>query len=174
MSAAAADISRRRGWAVNLAIAIILSGSLLAAVTGREYWPFSPYPMYAWLEPFRTAMRLQLYGVVLGEADREFPIAALTHLPPFDDARLASALSQLSWRGDRVGLLEALRYCLARYEQLRRAGRHDGPPLAGMRLYTLQWRELDPWARTAATPGERMLLGEVTADAGAIEHARPR
>ena len=55
---------------------------------------------------------------------------------------------------------EALRDLLRRYEERRRAGQHDGPPLRGLRLYRLQW-QLDLWGRNRDQPNQRDLLFEL-------------
>jgi hypothetical protein len=57
-------------------------------------------------------------------------------------------------------LRTALQDCLARYEDLRRSGRHNGPALVGVRLYRLRWR-LDRWARNVDRPDSRTLILEV-------------
>ena len=166
-------MSRRSVWLVHLVIAIVVGGSLYVAVTARECWPFSPYPMYAWIEQDRSVQRLQLYGVVAGRPDEEFPLRALRHLRPFDDARLTAALGRLWHRADAPQALDqALRYCLTRYEQLRRQGRHTGPALRGIRLYVLEWKQTDPWARDADQPDYRELVIEVQSAADGLANAR--
>jgi hypothetical protein len=54
-----------------------------------------------------------------------------------------------------------LQDCLKRYEALRSAGRHHGPPLQGMRLYRVDWK-LDPWARNLDSPDQKKLLFEIS------------
>jgi hypothetical protein len=140
---------------------------MLATGTARELWPFSPYPMYAWVERDRTVTRLQLYGIYGGDAPREFALAALRYLRPFDDTRLITALLRLRRRPDDPGeLRDALDYCLQRYDELRRLGRHDGPPLVALQLRLLEWDRVDPWARTRDTPDRSTVVHEVRSAGG--------
>ena len=55
---------------------------------------------------------------------------------------------------------EALLDTLTRYEQLRLAGRHNGPPLQGLRLYKLGWRR-DNRAENVDRPDRQELVAEV-------------
>lgn len=154
-------------WLVYAVLAAVMSGSLWAAISGRERWPFSPYPMYAWVEVDRSVKRLQLCGVRSDRSDQEVPLAALRYLRPFDDARLSAALWRLWDTPEQLG--EALRYCLRRYEWLRRHGRHQGPPIEAIRLYVYEWSEIDPWARDADHPEFRTLAFETGAQNGNVD-----
>lgn len=154
-------MSRARVRFINVLIGVLVAGSGVAAWTGRELWPFSPYPMYAWVERAWSVSRLQLYGVRDDGSSGLFPLAALRYLRPFDDARLYSALARLRQRDGDLPLQEALRYCLMRYEDLRRQGRHDGPLLQALQLQLIEWDHIDPWARTRETPDRRWLVSEV-------------
>ena len=51
---------------------------------------------------------------------------------------------------------------LRRYEQLRLAGRHDGPRLKGLRLYEWYWT-MDRDASNAKSPDKQTLLYEFPA-----------
>jgi hypothetical protein len=53
-----------------------------------------------------------------------------------------------------------LRDMLERYERLRSAGAHDGPPLRAVRLYEVEWT-LDPHAANLQSPDRKQLLAEV-------------
>jgi len=57
-------------------------------------------------------------------------------------------------------LNEALLDSLKRYEKLRLAGLHDGPPLQGMRLYRTE-RQLSTQTENADQPDHRELIAEV-------------
>ena len=161
--AARYNISRSRFLLVHLGLAVLLAGSGFDILAGREHWPFSNYPMYSRIERDRTVTKLHLYGVPEGAATREFPLLDHRYIQPFDKTRLTSALQQLQRRPDAERQLrEAARDVLERYEVLRQAGRHDGPPLQAVRLYRLEWR-LDPRARNVDQPDGRALLLEVRA-----------
>jgi hypothetical protein len=143
---------------VALLIAFVVAGQLYDIVVDGDHWPFSSYPMFA--RPRELLVRVKrLYGVT---ESGEVPIVVPLHLAPFHEARLMTAFKRIGRREDRDARLEAaLRWALERYEALRGAGVHDGPKLAGMRLYVLSW-PLDAWAANRDQPDERRLLGEVS------------
>jgi hypothetical protein len=153
-------MSGARRCVVYAALAVICAGSLVDLATDREHWPFSQYAMYSEVkrEPYELR-QLRLFGVpARGE---EFALRQVEYIQPFDQVRLRLILSEFRVDPRRRPLLAtALQDCLTRYETLRRAGRHSGPPLAGVRLYELHWR-LDPWAHNADRPDSRTLVLEV-------------
>lgn len=151
-------MGRERLWLVYAVIAVIGGGSLFAIINDAEYWPFSPYGMYSDMRRERSLTWLRLFGVTNAEEPQEIPLLATEYIQPFDQSRLPKALSQMRRNPDKQR--EALRDCLTRYESLRRAGHHHGPPLQGIRLYALEW-QLDPWARNADRPERRDLILEV-------------
>jgi hypothetical protein len=55
---------------------------------------------------------------------------------------------------------KALWNCLNRYDALRKAGKHDGPELTGLRVYTCYWT-LDPYGKTIEHPDKKVLVKEV-------------
>lgn len=142
-------------------IALITVGSLFDIVTGREHWPFSPYPMYATVARKRSLTVLRLYGVTKAAPAREIPLVAFRYIQPFNSARLEGALRTIMARRGRRPLQAALLDCLQRYEKLRKAGRHDGPPLQAIRLCRVYWK-LDPWARNVDSPNRKELILEVS------------
>ncbi len=159
---------------VHLGLFVILAGSLFDIVTGREHWPFSPYPMFSSIEMEPVEEKVRLYGVPLAESNRgdaaastEFPLLDAAALQPFDQARLNIGLRKLQRRaggdGGDADLRVAMSEVLSRYEALRQAGQHDGPPLRAVRLYELSWT-LDPLARNVAAPDARVLVLEVERD----------
>ena len=163
-------MSWRRLLVVHAAIAVVVFGHLRDIVTDVEHWPFSPYPMYSYPPPDRLDV-YRVVGVPAGAATggsaggsaREFPLVERRYLRPLDAGSLGATMSRLNRRDARERLLdEALRACLARYEALRAAGRHDGPPLRGARLYRLSWPADVTGPRD--TPDRRDLLYEVTLD----------
>lgn len=137
-------------------LCLIIAGSTYAVVAEREIWPFSPYPMYSWIEKNRSVKRLQLYGVTIEATPQEFPIIAMKHLAPLDDARLYVALQRVKGRALKHSLTDMLQ----RYEELRRSGDHDGPPLQGLRLYQLVWKDIDPEHFKPTGPDQRRLISE--------------
>lgn len=154
-------MSGQRIRLAHLVIFTLIAGSAFDIITGREHWPFSPYPMYSNTFSADTLSKMRLFGVAQGDRAVEIPIYAFPYIQPFDRSRLYVALERMRRKENGRRLLrDAVRDCLRRYERLRAAGRHDGPPLRAMRFYEVHWR-LDPWARNADKPDSRTLLFEV-------------
>jgi hypothetical protein len=148
-----------RRLAVNLILASFIAGSAYDIVTDQEHWPFSQYPMFAvaWTSPTFTWLRV--FGVT---ADgREFPLNANAYIAPFDQSRLPKALRRMLARADgERRVTTALQDVMARYEELRRSGEHDGPPVVGMRLYELEYT-IDRQAANVDHPDRRRFVAEV-------------
>src|SRR5215217_6483790 len=129
---------------------LLVIGSLFSIVFDEEFWPFSPYPMYAKVQRAPSVSELQLYGVTQEAPHREVPmrnsLRDAAYIQPFDQGRMRTAIRRIEskpnpeQRSHRLN--EALLDTLKRYEKLRLAGLHDGPQLQGMRLYRTE-RELD-------------------------------
>ena len=136
---------------------LIFGGALSDLARDTEHWPFSQYPMFSRIDVSKTFSRLQLYGVVQHSPLIEVPMDINLYLQPFDNSRLPPALEH-ALRENR--LEEGVTDCLTRYEALRRAGRHKGPPLVAMRLYRLTWT-LDTSASNVDRPDRRDLVTEV-------------
>ena len=147
---------------------LLIIGPLFSIIFDEEFWPFSPYPMYAKVQQEPSVSEMQLYGVTQEAPHREVPmresIRESAYIEPFDPGRLRAALSRIESTPDsekRSRLLnEALLDSLKRYEKLRLAGLHDGPPLQGMRLYRTE-RQLSTQTENADQPDHRELIAEV-------------
>jgi hypothetical protein len=138
--------------------ALIIGGSLISWIRDREYWPFSPYPMFSELVPgtdFRFSA-LKLYGVTQEQPQWEVPLDRNEYLEPFDNSRLNVALD-IAVRQKRVAAV--LKDCLERYEALRIAGIHQGPAIQGIRVYHVTWN-MNTSASNVSRPDQRELLGE--------------
>jgi hypothetical protein len=154
-----ARVTLRRCAVLNALFLALILGSAYDILQDEEHWPFSQYPMFStvWRSPTFTWLRL----VGVTEDGREFPLASNRYIAPFDQSRLPKALRRIEERPDGpAGLRVAVSECLARYDALRVEGRHDGPPLAAMRLYELQWT-IDPNALNIDSPDHRRLITEV-------------
>jgi hypothetical protein len=149
---------------IYVAIATIIGASALAIVLDppliHEPWPFSAYRLYAQKMPNDYIRRHRLFGVTREEPAREIPLVD-EYLEPFEHLRFTDALRQLQREKHPERLEEGLRDMLARYEARRRAGKHDGPALRGVRLYLLRWRLVNRLPRNRDVPDERRLLLEV-------------
>ena len=131
--------------------------SLYVIAFDKEYWPFSPYPMYAGLYK-GDYKQIQLFGVTKNGEIVLMPTGR--YLTPFGSARLQRALKRLHRRTNNLDLIDkALRYCFDQYETNRRAGIHDSLPLQGIRFYELRWKPT-PWAQNADRPDSKKLIYE--------------
>jgi hypothetical protein len=156
-----APMAKQRIWLFCLLAAIITGGSLFDLLRDSEHWPFSPYSMYSSLVTSPTLTTLRMYGVTEGESQTEFPLSDNRYLQPFDNSRFPSAIDDIIRDPKRRYLLDdAVRDCLLRYEALRRAGLHNGPPLQAIRLYRVFWA-LDSRARNVDQPDRKDFIVEV-------------
>ena len=145
---------------VQLGLLVLVLGAAYDMWTGREHWPFSPYPMYSRIEMDPTETRARLYGVPADDGADEFALLDDALLAPFDQARLHIGLRNLASAGESAALQAALRDVGQRYEERRHTGAHDGPELAALRLYELTWTvDLDDPA--VQRPDRRELVAEL-------------
>jgi hypothetical protein len=150
--------SYRRAF-LSLVFAGLIGGSLYDIVRDEEHWPFSQYPMFSGVWRAPTFTWLRVFGVTA--AGHEFPLDANKYILPFDQSRLPKALRRIVASPERAPRLpEALAGIFSRYHELAREGRHDGPPLAALRLYELEWT-IDPHAANVDRPDWRRLIAEV-------------
>jgi hypothetical protein len=150
---------------VNVVTIMLIAGSLFCIVLDEEYWPFSQYPMFSWVTREYSISEWRLYGVTQEEPHGEIPLLTSTkYIKPFDQIRLQIALGKIVSTPDaerRQNMLDkALLDLLERYEQLRRARHHGGPPLQGIRLYST-WSQFDPRRVNVDFPKHRKLVAEV-------------
>ena len=152
-------MSRRRRRLVSRVVIVILLGHAAAVWAHAEAWPFSRYTLYTRTENWGDYMTLRLYG--LTAAGAEFPVDH-RYFPPMDSGRYSRALKKtFAWDDAKKPRKSELRKWAALYEANRRAGRHDGPALAVLRLYKVGWRMLPDAANRHAPPDGRHLRGEV-------------
>jgi hypothetical protein len=144
---------------INLVLGTVICGSVYDIVTDQEHWPFSQYPMFSGVWRTPTFTWLRLFGVT---ADgREVTLDANRYVAPFDQSRLPKALKRMADSRDADATLHtALSDLFTRYEQLRRADAHDGPPIVAMRLYELEWT-IDRQAENVDRPDRRRFIAEV-------------
>lgn len=144
---------------VHLWIALLVSGSAYAVITDQERYPFSPYGMYSAIDQDRSVRRLELLGISGDET--EVPLVVMKQLPPWDDARLMKSFRTiLHQENSKAKLGEALGDLLKQYEGHRMAGRHQDPPLIGLRLYWLRWKDIGSGNWDTKKPDVRVLAGE--------------
>ena len=146
---------------------LLILGSLFSIIFDEEYWPFSPYPMFSGVaEEASSVSTLQLYGVTQEEPLDEILIPMdrdLNYIKPFDRSQFTTALKRMqsehnpkkSSRLLNEGLLDSLK----RYEESRLDGRHDGPPLQGLRLYRVKGYP-EAGVENVDRPHDRKLIAE--------------
>lgn len=144
-------MNRHRRWALSAFFLFVIGGHAFDVVAKRDDWPFSRYPMYAVVRP-SVVERDEVVGV--GQ-EGEFELRVPHHLAPFDVTRLRWVLSKIEKkRASRYS--EALDKLFARYEHLREAGRHSGPPILAIRTYRTTWT-IESRAHNRQTPDQRVL-----------------
>ena len=144
-------ISRTRIIVVHYLLGFLILGSALSFATGFEIWPFTPYRMYATLRTSDTVSQYWLYGITRDDG-AEFPLWEARYTVP-----VGGIIGEYISKPQEAG--PALQAIAEHYEELRRAGRHDGPPLRGIRFYRVDW-DLQPDVGNAAQPDRRELLAE--------------
>ena len=155
-------MSKYRLLLANTVIVFIILGSLYCIVLDREYWPFSQYPMFSNLRGKSQRSLSRLYGITKDNPNNEVPLFPKKHLQPFDESQIKTALGKIHKRKNSETLLNAaLKDCLRRYEALREAGDHKGPPLEGIRLYRLRWQLDDERTFQPDKPRSRKRLAQV-------------
>ena len=145
-------MSRSRLVIVHYLLGFLVLGSALSFVTGFEIWPFTPYRMYATVRTERTVETTRLYGVIAGP-ETEIPLWEARYTAP-----AGAMVDQYSDNPTAAG--PALQAALDRYDKLRFAGLHDGPPLRGIRWYRVEW-DLQADAGNVGQPDRRELLAEL-------------
>jgi glycosyltransferase involved in cell wall biosynthesis len=155
-------VSMPRLALVHALMLMLLGGSAYDIVTGREHWPLSPYPMFSTVDREYTLQGFRMVGVTAEAEPRLVPIRDYAMLEPLDQCRVATAFARTVNNRQRVHLAqEMLRDRLRHYERLRRAGNHEGPPLASLRLYDMFWM-LDRNGANVDTPTRADLVVEVS------------
>jgi hypothetical protein len=151
-------MSRSRWFAVNLFIASIVGMQILDVIIGGERWPFAPYNMYA-SEQGNQISWYRVYGVT--DAG-EFPLDQDQYHEPIDNSRFSFSFA--TRRMNQWVVLPPARVMLgvvARlYERARVAGEHQGPRLAGLRLYQDTW-VLSPTLANKSNPERHHLIEEI-------------
>ena len=161
-------MTRRRCLLIHAALILLIVGHFYDIVLDTEHWPFSQYPMFRTAQFERSLTRMELYGVTRESPHQEFPLRQVSG--DFDEATADAAtrkISSISRSKDikseeRQQMLDgALLDALSKYENGRLAGKHDGPPLQGIRLYEATWQLDDPAKSIVDPPDQQKLIHEV-------------
>jgi hypothetical protein len=129
---------------------LLVGGQGMAVVTGRELWPFSPYPMYAEQTSGHTFRVIRLVGVSASRPSREIGL---------DSAWLRKALAKASRHPHAEKQLRRTVGCYLQKYGWTNPTDKTGPRLKAMRVYELVWR-LRPDASNRDTPDQTRLLLE--------------
>ena len=141
-------------------VGVIVLGHLHEIVRQQEHWPFTNYPIWARVTRDCHVREVMPFGVTVEPAPREFDLRDPKYFAP-----MPAIYQRLNFQraAGRPGLRDPmLADYLRRYEQLRLAGRHDGPKLKGIRLYEWLWT-MNADASNARSPDRQTLLYEFPA-----------
>jgi hypothetical protein len=131
-------MSFRRRWVVYGLIAIVIGGNLVSFIFNEQFWPFSPYPMFADVEDPHAFETLVLVGEPIDGGEIWFE----------DQGYLGYALTPMvinsGFGANRAspgmnGLDDHLRETYDFYERRRQQGLSNAPPLRRLRLYRFNW-----------------------------------
>lgn len=171
------EMRKLRAWFVNSVIIALCGLSIYPIVMDKEHWPFSQYSMYAQAEKTWSLSVIRLVGITAeSDINNEIPLQSFNYIQPFNQSRQRVAFERLlNQSGGQPSELikQAMLDCLLRYERLRLAGSHDGPPLRGIRLYRVYWSRLDPLARNVDYPDRKELIDEVLLPEARSWNAKP-
>ena len=158
-------MTQQRVLLIHAALIVLIVGHLYDIIQNREHWPFSQYELFARAQTERYLTRMELYGVMQEDSHQEFPLRQVSR--GFGGVRETESLRHIS-RSQRFKpeerqqmLDDALLDALSKYEYGRLAGKHDGPPLQGIRLYEATWQLDDPAKSIEDPPDQQKLIHEV-------------
>jgi hypothetical protein len=158
-------MTQRRFLLINAALILLIVGHFYDIVLDTEHWPFSQYPMFRQAQHGRSLTRMELYGVTRESPHQEFPLRQVSS--DFGEVRETASLRRISRSNEFMPeerqqmLNDSLLDALAKYEDGRVEGEHDGPVLQGVRLYEATWQLDDPAKSIADPPDQQKLIDEV-------------
>ena len=141
---------------------------VVAMVAKIDEWPLTYYGMYSRVQSPQVEWHV-VYGVTVD--GREVRLQKDDYWIPLGTARLGAVLRRVRRGQDAHAAVGAgngqvvdrtVAGLLTIYESHRQKGWHDGPPLAGLRLYAVTWR-LDPELANLDAPERRELVSEYVA-----------
>jgi hypothetical protein len=150
-------MSPHRKRVVNLAMAFFVTGSAVALIAQRDFWPFSHYPMFAALQPPELEF-LEVVGVDATNTD-EISLAPSRRTSIVGGTRYRTTLDLLTQHGTEAEIRAYLTQAARRYE-----GTQSGSgALRAVRLYKSHWRAT-PAENPPARRVDRQLLAELNLD----------
>jgi hypothetical protein len=151
--------SQHHSLVPNLLIATIILGSAVSLIRQREYWPFSPYSMFARLQGPEVAT-FDIVGVAAAGAHEEIPLAPSRRTRILAGRRNQDALALLV-DGDPRELYRYLTGAARRFAEQQ----PTAPTLRRVRLYRSRW-EARPQQSPPATRVVRELVSEIELPGG--------
>lgn len=118
-----------------IAILILLIAHAACWLTGKEFWPFSPYPMYS--KPFNPNEYRYYSLYAIDEKGVEWKVPVVEYLFPFWEASFMEALFA---RPDSESRKVFLTKMLELYEGRRIFLKKDWPPTKTFRLYQTAYK----------------------------------
>ena len=134
--------------------------------TGRAsaHWPFHSFHMFSTLSDARNAIVHRLVGI-----DAQGKVVSLSpdeYSEPIWIYHVRIRFDRAMRMGDEKRRCELLKKLssdyLARYEEHRKAGRHSGPPLAGLQLISYTWNKMGRWAENVDKPDSTTVIFDST------------
>lgn len=141
--------------------AIVLGGNLVSFLINRQYWPYSPYPMFADVEDPHMFETLVLVGEPVdggeiwfeGQDFLTYPLTPMVINSGFGGGRARPGMDGLDGR---------LRDTFEFYDRRRQQGFSSAPPLKRLHLYRFSWA-LRPDLTNVRTP-RRTLIATYPSD----------
>ena len=148
-------VSKGRKLAVNLLVAFFLTGSAVSLIRQRDFWPFSPYPMFAALQPAEMEI-LEVVGIASTDSN-EISLAPSRRTSIVAGTRHRVTLERLIENGTEPEIRRYLANTARRYEQSQSP---DKGTLRAVRLYKSRWHAV-PGEHPPAQRIGRQLLAEL-------------
>jgi hypothetical protein len=131
-------MSYRRRLVVYGLMAFVLGGNLVSFIFNEQFWPYSPYPMFADVEDPHTFDTLVLVGERIdggelwfeGQEFLTYPLTPMVINNGFGGGRARPGMD---------GLYERLHETYDFYERRRQQSLSTAPPLRRLRLYRFNW-----------------------------------
>ena len=166
-------MSKSRRSLINVMLFGLIGASAYEISIRGEHWPFSSYPMFS---KTRREGRVEHYALqaIPQDGSQAFPLYQPKHVHPFLWYRQRAAFRRmLEGPGGKAAVKVGLADTMARYEQGRVKGRHDGPPLRALQLYRIEW-SIDPDEPDLVKNEQSAFITEVLSEEALSETGRTK
>lgn len=113
---------------------VILFGQFVDVMISREHWPFSHFPMYTGMQKL-DYMRVRVDGVLADGSE----ISLTPYFVPLSPGKVGAVVLNSGRRDPREHANRCAEEYFMWYQQSKKEGRHDGPPIVATRIYQLDW-----------------------------------